>query len=500
MRQLFNAKTWIIIILSLVSFGNAHAQLPAARRMARTEALLPEGYKTMKLQLPFSNAPKEYVVKKVPIDGEPGNEYYILNGDIIVGSNRPQAVLLATDQDRLWKGDVPIYLDESVTFRPGMCREINDAVKEFHKRTKVRFVRYTGQTDYIKIRIGATGPGVGGFSSVGRCGRMQEVVIKDGMSSKVIIHELLHALGAYHEQSRPDRNNYIWVDSANFAHADDKYQFQIERLTTMITPYDFESIMHYPADAFAKVGTLTIHCKQNGATIDCPATMGSAGTLSDLDISGLNELYRNVAFAGNGVPAIAVAATGNEQMELNIMWETKDVQMVYSVSTLDRFRKITAKDAFKLTVLAPQKAIAHKNTCNDTPEVLRYENYAAINPILAFEETGADYRYVRITVSKLPVPFKSLQVKLVLDDQYWKPGTANATNPYGNHGQFIAWIEDGSQRPNGYFYEVHGGWFDTRRIPDRIRTLRQQRPVIQSDRPMNVPGGYGERVTVPLVR
>ena len=68
------------------------------------------------------------------------------------------------------------------------------------------------------------------------------------------VHELGHALGLWHEQSRSDRDAYIqivWenIDEAhryNFdQHLNDGKDFGV---------YDYQSIMHYAADAFSKTG------------------------------------------------------------------------------------------------------------------------------------------------------------------------------------------------------------------------------------------------------
>lgn len=67
-----------------------------------------------------------------------------------------------------------------------------------------------------------------------------------------LIHELYHTVGFFHEQSRPDRNEYVWVNYSNIKN--DKhfnYQQARENIPNMIGNYDYYSIMHYRLNAFA---------------------------------------------------------------------------------------------------------------------------------------------------------------------------------------------------------------------------------------------------------
>lgn len=54
------------------------------------------------------------------------------------------------------------------------------------------------------------------YSYIGRQGGAQNVSIGQKCQVKgVIMHELIHALGRWHEQSRPDRDRYIRVNEGN---------------------------------------------------------------------------------------------------------------------------------------------------------------------------------------------------------------------------------------------------------------------------------------------
>lgn len=69
-----------------------------------------------------------------------------------------------------------------------------------------------------------------------------------------IQHELMHVLGLLHEQSRPDRDEYVRIVWANiepqFVQNFGKTNW--EAVETFGLPYDFDSLMHYPGNAFAK--------------------------------------------------------------------------------------------------------------------------------------------------------------------------------------------------------------------------------------------------------
>ena len=103
-----------------------------------------------------------------------------------------------------------------------------------------------------------------------------------------IVHEIGHAIGFYHEHSRPDRDEYISVIEGNvfpgFLDAFDTVPDESANLLNF--GYDYASIMHYSADTFAIPGTAAI------VSTKPKIVFGEAAELSPLDIAKGNALYQ----------------------------------------------------------------------------------------------------------------------------------------------------------------------------------------------------------------
>ena len=108
-----------------------------------------------------------------------------------------------------------------------------------------------------------------------------------------VIHEILHTLGFWHEQSRPDRDSYLVYNSRNVKSGMEinfEKQININSLGSM---YDYGSIMHYPANAFSiypsnsLYNTLVPTSDEGSGSI-----MGQSLRLSPTDVQQLRLLYQ----------------------------------------------------------------------------------------------------------------------------------------------------------------------------------------------------------------
>eukprot|EP00058_Branchiostoma_floridae_P022712 XP_002608202.1 hypothetical protein BRAFLDRAFT_90358 [Branchiostoma floridae] len=170
---------------------------------------------------------------------------------------------------------------------------IQSAMEEFHQHTCVRFVQRNGQEDYLYIqRLD------GCYAWIGQKHEgAQDVILGDGycLEKGAIIHELMHAVGFWHEHQRPDRDDWVNILWDNII--DDKkgdFEKHAESgVSTLGLPYDYSSIMHYGSRSHSKNGQPTIE-----ALFPTNGLMGQSDGLSSGDIEKINTLYSCGAAAG----------------------------------------------------------------------------------------------------------------------------------------------------------------------------------------------------------
>jgi hypothetical protein len=83
------------------------------------------------------------------------------------------------------------------------------------------------------------------------------------MTNGIIQHEFLHALGFEHEQSRPDRDNFVTINYQNIQEGKEVNFAKENSSNNLGSGYDFGSVMHYGATSFSKNGQKTISAPQS---------------------------------------------------------------------------------------------------------------------------------------------------------------------------------------------------------------------------------------------
>lgn len=265
------------------------------------------------------------------------------------------------DDRALWNsntwpgGVVPYVFNANVTaVNAAAMRHSMDMLQQV---ANITFVPRTSQTSYINIQNST-----GNNSSVGRIGGSQTVNIVNWNYSYIMCHELMHALGQWHEQSRPDRANFVNVNYANIQ-SGYTHNFDIVNVPT-IGSYDFDSVMHYDACGFSTCcpAGSTCACETDCAAIQAlPAyaqfqsTMGQSTHISVLDRAGLVAKYGAPAsvvgpILGDGnmdsltvgnAPDYAVAAGAwafPETYKLNSVAEPVGREPVFSIVNTSSFQ------------------------------------------------------------------------------------------------------------------------------------------------------------------
>lgn len=100
------------------------------------------------------------------------------------------------------------------------------------------------------------------------------------------VHELGHALGMAHEQSRSDRDKYVRINMNNIAPGQ-AHNFNKESKAYTGLPYDFKSIMQYDAFAFARDPKTPTITKVRGGH----EGLGQRSGLTENDVTQVARMY-----------------------------------------------------------------------------------------------------------------------------------------------------------------------------------------------------------------
>jgi chitodextrinase len=194
--------------------------------------------------------------------------------------------LFTKSLSKVWpKGVVYYRMPEQGTLNAGNYKVFLDNVKKafnlISSKTRITFVQQTNQKEYIYFTYANGNSSPLGWSQ----GKANQIRMYNINSVGIIAHEILHSLGVYHEQSRPDRDKYIIVYPERIAPAN-RFNYNISWSAQMSGTFDFNSLMLYSSDGFAINPKVPCMTKLDGSWIH-----GQRRGLSEGDYVGLNELY-----------------------------------------------------------------------------------------------------------------------------------------------------------------------------------------------------------------
>ncbi|XP_062596522.1 zinc metalloproteinase nas-13-like [Saccostrea cucullata] len=191
----------------------------------------------------------------------------------------------ARDERRRWTNKIVPYEIAPNTFSQAELDQINLAIGDWNRETCVVFRPRREESRAVRFQNGD-----GCSSFVGMAGNVQPISLARGCRiRRIVIHEIGHAVGFQHEQSRSDRDGFVRIIEANIPQA---VLFNFESLPTnqvnnFGVPYDYRSVMHYGARAFSTNGGITVR------TLDSSFQdiIGRAPGLSFRDIKLANLMY-----------------------------------------------------------------------------------------------------------------------------------------------------------------------------------------------------------------
>uniref|UniRef100_A0A3B3QFP1 Metalloendopeptidase n=1 Tax=Paramormyrops kingsleyae TaxID=1676925 RepID=A0A3B3QFP1_9TELE len=192
--------------------------------------------------------------------------------------------------ERIWPGGVIPYAIGG-NFTGTQRAMFKQAMRHWEKQTCVTFIERTDEESYIIFTYRPCGC----CSYVGRRGNGPQAISIGKNCDKfgIVVHELGHVIGFWHEHTRPDRDDHVTIIRDNIQPGQEYNFLKMEpgEVNSLGEPYDFDSIMHYARNTFSRgmfLDTILPSRDENGIR---PA-IGQRTRLSKGDIAQAKKLYR----------------------------------------------------------------------------------------------------------------------------------------------------------------------------------------------------------------
>ncbi|KAJ8260725.1 hypothetical protein COCON_G00164480 [Conger conger] len=192
--------------------------------------------------------------------------------------------------ERIWPdGIIPFVMSGNFT---GSQRAIfRQAMRHWEKHTCVTFIERTTEESYIMFTYRPCGC----CSYVGRRGGGPQAISIGKNCDKfgIVVHELGHVIGFWHEHTRPDRDDHVSIVRENVQPGQEYNFLKMEpgEVDSLGETYDFNSIMHYARNTFSRgifLDTILPRYDVNGVR----PPIGQRTQLSEGDIAQARKLYK----------------------------------------------------------------------------------------------------------------------------------------------------------------------------------------------------------------
>ncbi|XP_068113667.1 tolloid-like protein 2 isoform X1 [Hyperolius riggenbachi] len=192
--------------------------------------------------------------------------------------------------ERIWPGGVIPYLIGG-NFTGSQRAIFKQAMRHWERHTCVTFVERTDEESYIMFTYRTCGC----CSYVGRRGGGAQAISIGKNCDKfgIVVHELGHVVGFWHEHTRPDRDEHVTIVRENIQQGQEYNFLKMEpgEVNSLGETYDFDSIMHYARNTFSRTVFFdTIQPRKMNNHIR--PTIGQRIRLSQGDIAQAKKLYK----------------------------------------------------------------------------------------------------------------------------------------------------------------------------------------------------------------